>query len=639
MRKHFREKKPTLYLVLLITVGILLTLIFPNIISDWKLAESYNYTIVIRIFLILNTVFLCCFWISGFKDIMYVIFYYIYRKKFDTIEEDLFKNARPLDHEPKILLLYCTCNDFMPECLYTSMQQEYRNFETYILDDSSDEKYIEMIDDFAKEHPVKVIRRENRVGFKAGNLNNFLGEKYDYDYFVILDSDEIIPPNFMQDSLKVMLSYDDIGIVQARHTGTRNENFFMQLFSRSIKSHWPTYLQTKQYYGFQFFFGHGALISKECYFAAGKFPHLVAEDLCFSLKARLNGYLTMYVNTIECEEQFPVDYYAFKKRHSKWTQGNLEFIEKYAKLVLTSELKWYEKLDLVVFTFNLPLMAIFTFYLLMNIIIFPILKFYPSYNLWILIPTAMVLLAPTFNDIIYFLRFKHFFKFIFYWIFSFLLYGSLFFLSFTTYIKALLGVKARFIVTPKEAKDLNIFDAIKLSKGEIFYATMLSIISLIFTHNLGFVILIIIPAYMSPILFLLHRIKNQKIIVVQEAMLNEDAVELLNESNGALLEIPIAKNDGQKMIIMPESLLSTDESSLKQKIESEPFPNNEFTNDSDVIIVVDNNNVKRKYKILTRHQEEDSVFVTVSRVKRDQKKIKYPLTTTKISYTDIGDFY
>ena len=69
------------------------------------------------------------------------------------------------------------------------MGQEYDNFETVILDDSSQEAYKTQIDEFAQKHGVKVVRRQDRKGFKAGNLNNYLQGRTDYDYFVVLDSE------------------------------------------------------------------------------------------------------------------------------------------------------------------------------------------------------------------------------------------------------------------------------------------------------------------------------------------------------------------------------------------------------------------------------------------------------------------
>jgi len=51
---------------------------------------------------------------------------------------------------------------------------------------------------------------------RAGNLNNWLKGRKDYDYFVVLDSDEIIPPDYIEKVLKYFAYDQSCGAVQAR---------------------------------------------------------------------------------------------------------------------------------------------------------------------------------------------------------------------------------------------------------------------------------------------------------------------------------------------------------------------------------------------------------------------------------------
>lgn len=89
------------------------------------------------------------------------------------------KKARhaKLPAKQRVTLLYCTCNDFEANSLEWSMKQDYDSklLKTVILDDSTDPDYKAKVDEFAKQHKgVKVIRRKDRKGFKAGNINNYL---------------------------------------------------------------------------------------------------------------------------------------------------------------------------------------------------------------------------------------------------------------------------------------------------------------------------------------------------------------------------------------------------------------------------------------------------------------------------------
>jgi hypothetical protein len=63
---------------------------------------------------------------------------------------------------------------------------------------------------------------------------------------------------------------------------------------------------------------------------------------------------------------------------------------------------WFEKLDIFLFTYNLPLTAVFVFYIIINIILFPLYQFSADYPLSLYVPTLVFLLAPMLNDILYY---------------------------------------------------------------------------------------------------------------------------------------------------------------------------------------------------------------------------------------------
>lgn len=66
-------------------------------------------------------------------------------------------------------------------------------------------------------------------GYKAGNLNNYLQGRTDYDYFVVLDSDEVIPPDYIAKVLKYFNYNRNCGAVQAKHIAKKGENVFQRL--------------------------------------------------------------------------------------------------------------------------------------------------------------------------------------------------------------------------------------------------------------------------------------------------------------------------------------------------------------------------------------------------------------------------
>ncbi len=444
----------------------------------------------------MSSLFIAYFWLNGAKDLIYTFYYYLSRKKLGQLPA---RAAWPrrfgVETRPRVVMVYCTYNDFNADSLAACMRQEYPFHKVVILDDSTDPAYKRDIDAFAAQHRVRVVRRKDHIGFKAGNLNNYL-RKADYDFFVILDSDEIIPPNFITRALDYFAADDTVGIVQANHHATRNRNKFMNLFAIGVNSHWPTYQAVKHHHGFLSLLGHGAMVSKECYEAAGGFPHLVAEDLCFSIEARHRGYFVAFAPDILCEEEYPISYLAFKKRHSKWTQGNMEFIKRYTGRILRARMAWFEKLDIVLFTYSLPLTAFFALYVVINVILLPMLHYRVVYPTWLLIPTVVFLLAPMLNDIFFHWRKINPFRLAWYLLHTFLLYGSMFFISLMSSMESIFG-KSVFLVTPKDQTHVSLGEAFRANKGEILFAGVLFAISVTLDKSPLPTLLIVVPCLLS----------------------------------------------------------------------------------------------------------------------------------------------
>jgi cellulose synthase/poly-beta-1,6-N-acetylglucosamine synthase-like glycosyltransferase len=441
---------------------------------------------------VITTLFISYFWLNAIKDLVYTLFFYLFW------QHRLDRNLAPVAERstsPRVSLVYCTCNDFDSDSLLHSMQQQYDNLRIVILDDSTQASYMREVDSFARCHGVEVVRRKTRHGFKAGNLNHYL-EAAQYDYFAILDSDEIIPPNFVTRCLDYFNADPRTGIVQANHIATRNRNGFMSLYAIGVDSHWPTYQSVKDQFGFLSLLGHGAMVSRGCYDATHGFPNLVAEDLCFSIEARDAGYYTTFAPDILCQEEYPVDYLAFKKRHTKWTQGNVEFIKRYTGRIIRSRLTWFEKLDILLFAYSLPLTFFFFTYVAINVVLLPLARYGVRYPAWLLLPTLISLVAPMLNDILYHARKvtpRHLGKYLLH---SMLLYGSLCCVTLKASLVASFG-RAVFYVTPKHSRHVSLPNAIRLNYQEIIFALGLCAISLLVNSSLLPVILIAIPAVMS----------------------------------------------------------------------------------------------------------------------------------------------
>ena len=534
-QRDVMKKSPALYITMLILWTALTVLLWVNFLP--KIIDvpfrvgggvSFGVQIGARLLLTFNGIFISYFWLNGVKDFLYVIWYYCFRRRMlqryhDVIDTDV---SGATD---KVLMAYCTCNDFDGKSLEESMKQTYPHVTTVILDDSTEVSYREAVDEFAKKHHIQVVRRTDRVGFKAGNINHyFMSEECrekGYGYYVILDSDEILPPDYVVESLKYFYARKNVGIVQANHISDRNRNFFMKLFHVGVNSHWPTYQTMKHFYGFSTMLGHGAMLKRECYEKAGGFPPLVAGDLCLSIEARGKGYYVAFAPNIVCREEYPIDYVAFKKRHSKWTQGNLEFIKKYTGKIARSKMKWFEKMDIVLFTYNLPLTAIFAFFIFANLMIAPLLSvdLGAVYAVWMVIPTIIFFFSPMLNDFITWAFRLNPLRTLIYTVSVVMLYGSMLTTSLISATMGLFGKKARFIVTPKSSKRIGVLFALRFQWKEIVFSTLLLVISLLFQKAVWPVFLIVITGYSSIVLLFFS---NKRYTEAETARIDRQTAEV-----------------------------------------------------------------------------------------------------------------
>ncbi|WAA65616.1 glycosyltransferase [Microbacterium oxydans] len=270
--------------------------------------------------------------------------------------------ASQLASETHVALLYCTANDFDADALAASMRQTHPGVSTVILDDSSDATIRREIDAFARLSGAHVMRRAERTGYKAGNLNHFFATRPAYDAFVILDSDEVLQPDFVERALARLFHESatrGVGVVQGRHRPHRGQSRFADEFGPMFETHVKVTQLVRSAYGFSFFMGRGALITAECVDAVGGFPEMVMEDLAFSLEVQRAGFDIVYAPELVSSEDYPVDYHAFKKQYGKFVEGATEFVGRYTSTIIRSRLSAAKKIDLLLDTVIAPAGAAF----------------------------------------------------------------------------------------------------------------------------------------------------------------------------------------------------------------------------------------------------------------------------------------
>ncbi|MEA3369374.1 MAG: glycosyltransferase [Candidatus Ratteibacteria bacterium] len=372
MRFRDYPAKDSLMFVVIIGSWILSLLYFnPRLFSLLIGPENLFAKFGILVFIML----LNLFWFYGIFYTVIFLFSYFSKKSVQSLR---FSNLpSSLKGCPRAAILYPTMNDFRPDAVRSCLEQDYENFHLFILDDSTEDKIKAEINEFGSKFPDKVtiIRREERDGYKAGNVNNALRQiEKDYPCFAISDADGILPGDFITKLLPYFSLSPHIAFVQAaQRANPAQKSEFGRELGLNINIHWRRFMSVRNRCGFVMFYGHGALMRTDVWRETGGFPEVATEDLAYSLKIRARGYQGIIANEVKCYEDFPPDYQRFRKRNEKWIRGTAECLKKFfPEFRRSKKVPWFEKLDVFISAFSLFLPFPFLLFLILVALILPL---------------------------------------------------------------------------------------------------------------------------------------------------------------------------------------------------------------------------------------------------------------------------
>lgn len=228
----------------------------------------------------------------------------------------------PAKHEitnyPPVAILYCTCDDLNSEALSRIAAQDYPNLHIFILDDSRRQDHQNFLDSLG----MTVIRRTQRRGGKAGNLNHWLSlYANQFPYLIVLDADSILTRDFARKM-----------IAHAEHPANFDVAFFESMIvpwntqepfalhqavlARCMRRV-PIRVANRFRYGFSA--GHNNLIRTKALQAVGGFTEeYVAEDYATCIRL-LNQNWRSITLPIDSYERTPANIKEYARRRMRHT--------------------------------------------------------------------------------------------------------------------------------------------------------------------------------------------------------------------------------------------------------------------------------------------------------------------------------
>lgn len=246
-----------------------------------------------------------------------------------------------------------------------------------ILDDSNDETS-PLVDRIADElrrggARIEVIRRDTRVGYKAGALTEGMHRTED-DFFAIFDADFVPPPDFLRRTMQVMMVRQDIGLVQARW-GHLNEfeNLLTRTQGMGIDGHFTVEQPARAWNELVMNFnGTAGLWRREAINDAGGWEHdTLTEDLDLSYRSQLIGWKPFYLLDLVVPAEIPGDINAFKSQQFRWAKGSIETARKLLPTVMRSNVPPLVKLESI---FHMTHYLVHPIMLWLAVMSYPILK-------------------------------------------------------------------------------------------------------------------------------------------------------------------------------------------------------------------------------------------------------------------------
>ncbi|MCX7648317.1 MAG: glycosyltransferase, partial [Elusimicrobiales bacterium] len=223
-------------------------------------------------------------------------------------------------HEPK---------DVVEGTIVTFKNLDYPNKSIYFLDDSSEQNYKDEADKIAERHGIKVFRRSERHGAKAGIINDFLKTMTE-KYIAIFDADQNPMPHFLKEIIPILEADPKLAFVQTpQFYSNIGENLITKASAMQQSLFFEIICEGKNATGSMFCCGTNVIFRREALLDVGGFEEeFITEDFATSVKLHMKGWRSWYYNHVIAFGMGPQTLPAYFKQQSRWAGGTISVFRK-----------------------------------------------------------------------------------------------------------------------------------------------------------------------------------------------------------------------------------------------------------------------------------------------------------------------
>ena len=283
----------------------------------------------------ITTAALLCYSVQG---LVLLLIHAASRSRLREENEDIAARAESITEWPMVTTQLPLFNEpnVAERILRAAAAMEYPagRHEIQVLDDSDDETCA-LVDRIAAELVRKgvnihVVRRAERVGFKAGALREGMRTATG-GVCAIFDADFVPPSDFLIRAVPVLALKPRVGFVQARWAHLNElDSLLTAAQATGIDTHFIVEQSARAAAGaFMNFNGTCGIWRREAIEAAGGWEDdTLTEDLDLSYRAHLAGWTAHFLPDLAVPGELPASMAAYRRQQFRWAKGSLQTAKK-----------------------------------------------------------------------------------------------------------------------------------------------------------------------------------------------------------------------------------------------------------------------------------------------------------------------
>jgi cellulose synthase (UDP-forming) len=201
----------------------------------------------------------------------------------------------------------------------------YPNKNIYFLNDSSDEKYKEEAEEICKKFNIKLFRRDERHGAKAGIINDCLHKVLTEKYVAIFDADQNPIPSFLNPLIPMLEARPELAFVQTPqfyYNSRSNPVAYGATYQQSV--FYEYICESKGISQSMFCCGTNVVFRRQALLDVNGFDEAyVTEDIATSLRLHKKGWKSEYYSHVASFGMAPESLLEYFKQQARWSKGNI----------------------------------------------------------------------------------------------------------------------------------------------------------------------------------------------------------------------------------------------------------------------------------------------------------------------------